>query len=166
MQLSTQKEIADYYRGFLLKHFVLLEKFIEQNITNFFIDNSQSKKILLRSVLLDRMTFEAKRTSLRHLFSMNDEKNGFIKTKNNTYPSSFIFNELRELNDIRNYCAHYYSMTPINDNVVICLVEFRDSPTVYEYTVSDINDIIERMDSITLEIVKYISKIIERDGAL
>ncbi|MBW4888265.1 hypothetical protein KXQ82_00995 [Mucilaginibacter sp. HMF5004] len=123
-----------YLRGVLINEFSGLEKKIEKFIVSYFIDD-KDKGNEMSNIILDRLTFEAKRTSFKAILDKRSVENGFVKTKNNSYPESKFFDEIRRLNDHRIYFAHYVMVMPmaITDNV-IGLAEFRDSVKIKWYT--------------------------------
>ncbi|RYY06385.1 MAG: hypothetical protein EOP43_06530, partial [Sphingobacteriaceae bacterium] len=100
-----------YYRGLVIGSFTNLEKTIETILIDEFITDD-SKKVDFMMIILDRMTFEAKRTSLKSILDKKAVTGGFIKTKNNSYPNGKLFDEIRLLQDQRNYFAHFPIILP------------------------------------------------------
>lgn len=149
-------EKSHHYRGKFISHFTSLENNIEYFLINYFIpekrNGSYKKRGEFREIVIDRMTFEAKRTSMRSIVDSFSETVGeFIKTKNNSYPHSKLFDEIRLLNDQRNYFAHYGNEVYLTedfvlDDFVIGLAERRDKKQTRKYTLSDFNSLIERLN--------------------
>lgn len=154
MAKLSDKEIKDYidkahyYRGYLVNTFTHLEKSLENCLVTHFISD---KKLWnqFKSVILDRMNFESKRQSLKFLMEKASERRGFIKTKSNSYPDAKLLNEIRLLNDQRNYFAHYHLMFPetLTDQI-ICLLEYRDSTDIKTYTKSEYDKIVKRIHDV------------------
>lgn len=154
---QNQKEFIEnscYYRGKLIDEFCNLELEIERYLVRYFLDDPDDRRAL-KNLILDRMTFEAKRTALKAMFDEQSIKNGFIKSNRNSYPNSDLLNEIRLLNDQRNYFAHYYLALPLDDdckNSVICLTEYRDGIKVHSYTEEKFESIIQRIKDAVLKI--------------
>jgi hypothetical protein len=152
---DNYKHDSYYYRGKLLDTFNALEKMIENYLVDYFWPGNQFKANQLQGIILDRLTFEAKRTSLRAILERRATDNGFVKTKNNSYPDSKFLDEIRLLNDERNYFAHYYLLTPsAPDGTIICLAEFRDQGRYIDYTEDQYNSIIYRMSDALIKILE------------
>ncbi len=147
-----------YYRGLMLNEFINLEKTIESVLSNHFFGYDPQTEFTpgrqdFQSVILDRMTFEAKRASLKYLNEKRQIAKGFVKTKSNRFPNNELFNEIRLLNDERNRFAHYYLIKPqLNDKAVLGLAEFRDNSYLHTYTVDDINKILFKIVDVRSEI--------------
>ena len=141
-----------YLRGLLINEFSGLEKKIESYITTYFLGNSD-KITDFSNIILDRLTFEAKRASFKAIFDKMSVESGFVKTKNNSFPESKFFDEIRRLNDHRNYFAHYLMVMPteITDRV-IGLAEFRDGVKIKWYTLKE-------YENLMAEIVKASNKV-------
>ena len=99
------------------------------------------KQLELAELLLDRLTFENKRAVFKAILEKKADANGFKKTKNNSYPNSKFFDDLRLINLERNYFAHYvidYSEEAIElRDHQITLLEFRDKTTPRVYNEVD-----------------------------
>lgn len=127
---------AHMLRGKFLNEYTFLEKAIEFCLISHFISD-KDKQLMFVEIVLDRMTFEAKRTALKALLDRKATDNGFIKTKNNKYPFGKLFDEIRILNDQRNCFAHYHLVLPPIDsqeNYVIGLSQYRDKLNYLLYT--------------------------------
>ena len=149
---------ASYYRGKLINDFCNLELAIERYLVRYFLDKTTERREL-KNLILDRLTFEAKRTALKTMLDSYEEKRGFIKTKSNKYPQSDLLNEIRLLNDQRNYFAHYYLAIPVKEEkLVICLAEYRDFVKTHKYTEEKFNAIIERIQSATKQLYDLINE--------
>ncbi|SHN30508.1 hypothetical protein SAMN05216524_10942 [Mucilaginibacter sp. OK098] len=140
MEMPTHKE-KHYYRGFLLAQFAALETTIDVYIASYFIDSD--KKYDLMNIILNRLTFEAKRTALKTI--LDRKTPDFIKTKNNTWPSSKFIEELRLLNNERNIFAHYVDTFKESETAIISLMEFRDKSKIVEYDWSKYELIVKRI---------------------
>jgi len=130
------------YRGSVLNECIYLENAISFYIINYLLgtstDGNLEKHFEMQELLLDRMTFEAKRTTLKAILNKKSIAAGFVKNKSTSYPHSDLIHEIRRLNDHRNYFAHYLlyedaSMTE-EDMEKIGLIEFRDTSKVIWYT--------------------------------
>lgn len=142
MEIPTHHGIH-YYRGFLLAQFAALETTIDVYIASYYLDSD--KKYDLMNVILNRLTFEAKRTALKTL--LDRKSPNFIKTKNNTWPSSKFIEELRLLNNERNIFAHYVDTFKENETAIISLKEFRDKSITIEYEWPKYESIVKRITS-------------------
>lgn len=136
---------ASYFRGKLIDEFCFLEFAIEKYLVRYFLDEPDARR-RLKNLILDRLTFEAKRTALKAMLDEYEKKHGFIKTKNNTYPHAKLLDEIRLLNDQRNYFAHYYLAIPQEKpHLIICLAEYRDYVKTHDYTIEKFDSIIDRI---------------------
>ena len=142
---EQMQHIADgnYYRGVVINTFTTLERVIEQILTaNFIPYGDTDKENEFGLIILDRMTFEAKRTSLVSLNNKHETSNGFVKSKNNSYPNSKLFDEIRLLQEKRNNFAHFSIMIPNKETVyVLGLAELRDKFNPHWYTETDISSL-------------------------
>lgn len=136
-----KSEQPHYYRGYLLAQFAALEATIDVYIASYFIDSD--KKYELMNVILNRLTFEAKRTALKTI--LDKKSPDFVKTKNNTWPSSKFIEELRLLNNERNIFAHYVLTLKVSETAIISLMEFRDKSQVVEYDWPKYESIVKRI---------------------
>ena len=139
---------SHHYRGWIINEFSKLEKEIEL----FIMDDLEILMICgfeFQTIILDRMTFEAKRASLKKLLEEKSKKNGFKKTSKNSYPHKRLLEELVALNEIRNNFAHFpLNETFLNDEYLynaICLIKYRDDYRTVNYTHSQIETIITRI---------------------
>jgi len=143
---------GNYYRGTVINSFTTLERTIEQILTSHFITNKKKINDFVY-IILDRMTFESKRTSLKALNEKREKFKGFMKTKNNRYPNSKIFEEIRLLQEERNQFAHFTIMIPIEEtNYVIGLAYLRDGFVPKWYTLEDIENLNNRIAEATNKI--------------
>jgi hypothetical protein len=158
--IDIYRKSAHYYRGLLINEFCGLEKSLEFVLSSYFIKRDKTA-IELMTIFLDRMTFEAKRTSLKYILDKVDVAGGFKKSKNNSYPSSSFIEELRLLNNERNYFAHYSLVIPEDGNYdkLIGLAEFRDYAKIFWYTEDKYSKTIERIHNATAKINSYYEKI-------
>lgn len=107
-----------------------------------------------KNYILDRLTFEAKRTAFKGLLDKKATEDGFIKTKSNSWVHGKLIDNIKKLNDQRVYFAHYYLAYPRpHGKYVICLVEYRDTLKSHDYSE-------EQMDLLIAEI-KKVAKDIE-----
>jgi hypothetical protein len=133
-ELSNQDE----YRGFFISEFAKLERAIDLCIATYFIPSGVSPlSNQIISILIDRITFENKRTALKKIFDIKNKAD--MSNHKNTGIYKKIINALGELARIRNYFAHYYSI-PIPDDrkmhAAIGLVQQRDSNRLHIYTIA------------------------------
>jgi hypothetical protein len=106
-----------------------------------------------KNIILDRLTFESKRTALKTLLDVKAIKSGFVKTNSNSFPTSKLIEEIRLVNFERINFAHYVHMVPWSkDDSIITLVEHRDSIKFKSYTLEKFNKIIERIQKATDEV--------------
>lgn|GEM_PF-3739118 len=143
-----------FYRGLVLHAFIYLENDMSACLAEFFSGNNDYYWTFME-VIGDRMTFESKRASLKFLMERIETKQGFIKTKNNRYKCADLFNELRLLNDQRNYFAHYifYNM-PSRKEYAIVLTDYRDNGNEHFYIEEDIDKLLIRIDTAKKSIVE------------
>ncbi len=136
-----------YYRGVVINTFTALERNMEMILTNHFVsreDDTLRNQFVF--VILDRMTFEAKRTSIKALVDQQSIKNNFVKTKNNSYPHGRLFDEIRQLQELRNNFAHFSIAIPSEKSEnVIGLAGMRDRIDLNWYTRDDIEKINRRI---------------------
>src|ERR1700761_274406 len=154
-QPSTFEEFIDnsyYYRGKLIDEFCHIEMELERYLVRYFLHTKPERREL-KNLIFDRMTFDSKRTAFKAMLDKKAVENGFVKTKTNSYLHNNLINEIRLLNDQRNYFAHYYLAIPLNvTEYVIMLAEYRDSVKVHKYTFEKYNTIIERIKAVVKEI--------------
>ena len=141
------------YRGVFIGQFAELELVMGSFLSLYFVPSGDGNDIM--SILIDRLTFESKRTAYKAVLDKIAVKNGFVKTKNNKYAYSELLDEIRKLNEIRIQFAHYYlADADMDKGHVIALVEFRNSPSVYEYSQEMFDIIFERLENATKAVLK------------
>ncbi|WP_158798110.1 hypothetical protein [Pedobacter sp. L105] len=127
-------ERSIFYRGSILNFCIALEKAMDLFVASY-LTNDRYKQQEIMVLLLDRMTFEGKRTTVKSILYKAEEKAGFVKTKKNSYKHSALIEEIREINQIRNYMAHYllatYKEAYERYPEEIGFIEFRDSPKCF-----------------------------------
>lgn len=134
---ETQYIFKSYwYRGYVINSFSVLEKKIETIIAEHF--KIEDKRMEFIMTIMDRMNFESKRSSLKSIFDNIEVSNGFAKTKNNSYPNSKLFDEIRRLNDQRNYFAHHMLTSNPPKGKVIGITEMRDDINTRWYSEEEI----------------------------
>jgi hypothetical protein len=131
---AQYKSDSEWYRGNFISEFSGLEMAIERLLITYFIKDG-FKKVEFVEIILDRLTFEAKRTSAKVIAEKQCIKTGFIKTGKNSWPFKKLFDEINSLNSHRISFAHYRDTIPssFNDSV-IGLISNRDSSKVIWYT--------------------------------
>ena len=141
-------EKAMYCRGRVINEFAILEKIIEGYLTSYFIGSSD-KRDEFWHIILDRLNFEAKRTSLKTILENKAKKDGFIKTKSNKYPDSKLLEDIRKINEHRIYFAHYALITPNEktDSIII-LMEYRNNMKKITYTSDEFVKLINYISSV------------------
>jgi hypothetical protein len=131
-----------YLRGLVINEFCGLESGLQRYIATYFLGDSDSRKEF-SNIILDRLTFEAKRTSLKTILDKKAIEKGFVKTKNNKWPHAQFLDEIRRLNDHRNYFAHYLMTMPQTPtDKAIGLAEFRDNLKIITYTDDEIQKLL------------------------
>jgi len=156
MRQDKLLQTPDYYRGLFISRFALLEMFIDTFICRYFeLDDKKSKDLVF--MLLNRMTFEAKRTTIKTILERHFEKKGFVKTKNNKWPFADVLNEIRLLNDHRICFAHYATNggNSTEDNLIE-LVEYRDKMKTIIYSKVEYDKIIRRTSKVYAQLLGLI----------
>lgn len=150
---------ACYFRGLVINAFVFLENEISACLAEFFSGDNDYYWTFM-NVIADRMTFESKRASLKFLMEDLERKAGFVKTKSNSYACRDLINELRLLNDQRNYFAHYQSYKMADKaHFAIVLNDHRDTTAEYCYLETDIEQLIDRINAAQQAVMKiYMQK--------
>ena len=141
------------YRGVFIGQFAELELAISSFLSLYFIPSGDNND--LSSILIDRLTFESKRTAYKTVLDKIALKNGFIKAKNNKYPYSELLDEIRKLNEIRIQFAHYYlADADMDKGHVIKLIEFRNSGAIWVYSQEKFDSVFERLFQATRDVFK------------
>jgi hypothetical protein len=156
---------ACYFRGLVINSFIHLESEMSYCLAEYF-SGTNDHYWTFTSVIGDRMTFESKRASLKFLMERIETQGGFVKTKNNHYLCRDFFNELRILNEQRNYFAHYvfYRMEARKEFAIV-LSDHRDSNLEHFYKIEDIITLLDRINVAANEIVNIYMKFrLENDG--
>ncbi|MFC1222689.1 hypothetical protein ACFE6N_02705 [Pedobacter sp. BG31] len=156
MKLEDWLTVAHLHRGQLISEFTVLEIAIEYYLAEHFVLDGAMQNSF-RSIVLNRMTFESKRSSFKTILEQKEIASGFIKTKSNTYPHSKLIDEIRRLNDERNYFAHYTLVANVGfdeNHYVIGLAEFRDSTKYKWYTIDEFNTLMMRIRKATNDVLK------------
>ncbi|WP_259070263.1 hypothetical protein HDF24_15020 [Mucilaginibacter sp. X4EP1] len=144
------------YRGYLINEFTKLEKAIDQHLlSNFFPLNKFDKIYEMHEVLLDRMTFDGKRTAVKGILDKRSISGGFMKTRNNSYPHGKLFDEIRQLIEFRNYFAHYLCVEDFGE-YTISLLQFRDRTTILRYSQEDFDSLVDRIIKATSDILSLL----------
>ncbi|MBD1364462.1 hypothetical protein IDJ77_11640 [Mucilaginibacter sp. ZT4R22] len=150
------------FRGTILNQTVILEKAIDQYISKYLTPDVNKQNEII-SLLLDRMNFEGKRTTLRAILEKKDLENNIVKTKNKPSKNKPLLESIRQINDLRNYMAHYLVLT-IGEALTkfpeeIGFIEFRDSVKVHWITnevfidnVREIQEISKLISSMTTKL--------------
>ncbi|WP_461460439.1 hypothetical protein [Mucilaginibacter sp.] len=150
---NVYKEKASYYRGKMIEEFCKVELALERYLAAYFLKIPEERREF-KNYILDRLTFEAKRTAFKGLLDKQATEDGFIKTKNNKWAHGSLVDQIKKLNDQRVYFAHYYLAYPRPPGkYVICLTEYRDTLKSHDYSA-------DRMELLILEI-KQVAKEIE-----
>lgn len=138
-EIKTKKiEFKNHYeiRGYFIDCFSHLETMMEMYLTRYFFKGGHPKSFELRTILIDRLTFEAKKTALKFILDSKSERDFKAgKHGNNKKNYKKLLEDIGKLGKIRNYFAHYQVMFPSPDGGnLIRLVEGRDQFKVIEYT--------------------------------
>ncbi len=146
---KTQEEYirnAYHYRGMFIDKFCFLEVEIERYLGRSFL-TVPSEINHFKFIILDRLSFESKRTALRALLKEH-------------FPDSThknLLDEIKRLNDKRNHFAHYYlaldKIGTVSDNVIM-LTEYRDGIDVIIYDIERFDRAISRIQYVINEIKK------------
>jgi hypothetical protein len=158
--LEEYLENANKWRGNIISRFNQLEGTLGFVLAHYFLKGDEKLTELLNSII-DRLSFEQKRSSLKAIIDKIDVKDGFKKTKNNSWPSNKNFDRIRRLNDQRNYFAHYEDVSfRGKHNKVIGLTMRRDevSPKIISYTKDELNSIIKDINECEQYLVSYLKK--------
>jgi hypothetical protein len=154
----------DEYRGLFISEFAELERSMDMFLADYFIPDDINCAIELITILIDRITFENKRTALRAVFERRDVLQKSVYKK--------LLEDIRKLSVIRNYFAHYKTVDfdksevyypKIKDKaVVIGLVQLRDGSDDISYTNVDFYNEINKIRKCKEVINKIINE--ERTG--
>jgi hypothetical protein len=107
-----------------------------------------------KNIILDRLTFEAKKTALRAMMDQKSIQDGFIKGKK-AYPSKKLIDELTYLNNEGVAFAHYVAVIPWTpDNTILTLYENRDKMKPRTYSKEKLQEILQRIVDATNTIHK------------
>lgn len=159
MELDIEDYVANshHYRGWVINEFATLEKQIEA----FILEDLEVMSICgyeMQTVILDRLTFEAKRQSFKKLLEDKYLRAGFVKTNKKSFPFKPLIIELNLLNDLRNMFAHY----PLNDNyrilkedTVISLMRYRDNFDHISFSGEEMDRIVARIHKAIEDIKSY-----------
>ena len=159
----------DEYRGYFISQFAELERSIDMFLADYFIPDDSNCAEELIEILIDRITFESKRTALRVIFERQPETD-IIRNKKVIPKGVYkkLLEEIRKSSVIRNYFAHYKTIDfdksdayyPIikDKNVIIGLVQFRDSTTHITYTNAKFYEEIEKIGKCKDAILKMLSE--------
>lgn len=139
-------------RGIFISEFATLEKTIEFYLAKYFVPEI-SKQYEMIEIIIERLTFDAKRTALKTILDKKMGLKGFVPTNTKKYPSGKFVEELRKLQVKRNEFAHYHLADNI-DGYCIRLVNFRDKTNVIEYTKSEFRDIINHIKKLASSILR------------
>lgn len=153
--LNTPNE----YRGYFISKFATLERSIDLYLASYFISRDTNLMHDLVSILIDRLSFENKRSALKALFDIRNEKDTSNHKKTGIFKK--IIDACGELARIRNYFAHYHSVlvsdTMKNDGIVIGLVQFRDSIKIIWYSESQFDSLMEKIDKTNQGIINLMN---------
>jgi hypothetical protein len=153
MVLDTYDLKTHFYRGLFISRFATLEKSIDIYLAAEFSERGKIEG--LSQIIIDRLTFENKRTALRTILDKKSIADGFKKTNSKSFPSGKFIEELRILQMHRNYFAHYHtSVNTAQPDSLISLIEFRDSRTILHYNQEKLFGLIERIDEAVAKLVK------------
>jgi hypothetical protein len=159
--MDTRVNPAEYvensykYRGQIISEFSGMEKAIELMISRYFFETNTYNTSNFKEIILDRLTFEGKRTALRVIFLNNAIKNGFKPSQTKSHPDKELFEEIRKLNDERVRFAHHCVVIPSNYNgSVIGLADTRDNMKANFYTKEEIENILKRIREVNIKLLK------------
>ena len=152
-----------YYRGWIISEFASLEKQIETFIMKE-MDVLDSCGYEMQTIILDRLTFEAKRASLKTILEDKFNRAGFQKTTRNSYPFKSLLIELNQLNELRNQFAHYtlrcnFYPEEKDKEFVISLAKYRDQFSFIDFTRDDIEKILVRIVKANEQLENYLGKV-------
>ncbi|HWZ02014.1 MAG TPA: hypothetical protein VNX40_00315 [Mucilaginibacter sp.] len=156
MDEEENGELKDphYYRGLFISKFSMVELFMDAAICFYFTRDEEMAKDLIFMVI-NRLTFESKRTAFKAILEKISIADGFKKTKNNKWPYSELLNEIRLLNDHRIYFAHYAIFGgKSTDENVIELMEYRDQKKRIIYSKAEYYKLIKRLGNVISQVMK------------
>lgn len=155
--MNTNLNSSHEYRGYAINEFTKLEKALDQYILIYFIPHQNNMQSPMHEIILDRLTFESKRTAVKSILDKKSDDTGFIKTKNNSYPYGKLFDEVRKLIDLRNNFAHFLdAYDSAEPKSVITLIKFRDKTDIIRYEQSEFDDLIFRIKKTTEDVLNLI----------
>lgn len=135
---SDKAMYACMLRGLVITQMAGLEKAVDTYISNYFTADT-SKQVELFVLLLDRMTFDGKRTAFEAILKKNNTPTDYKKTYKG------MIEDLRKLIVKRNQFAHFIfdEHTEIEEKQhhVIGLMEFRNTVNTIWYSEEDISKI-------------------------
>jgi hypothetical protein len=99
----------DEYRGFFISQFAELEVSIDMFLAYYFIPNDQNCAMELIEILMDKITFENKRTALRSIFERKELTSEKIGKKKVIQKSIYkkLLDDIKKLSVVRDYFTHY-----------------------------------------------------------
>jgi len=143
------------YRGYFITQFAKLERSIDVYLAEYFLLNNINGVNEIIEVLIDRITFESKRTALKVLLDKKHASNTDPKKRGNPYKK--LLDELRKTAEVRNWFAHYHLVVTNHDkNLVIGLLQFRDSTNIKSYTHAQFEKLIDDIEISRQVIIKLI----------
>lgn len=155
-------------RGKIIAHFAMFEKNIEGFLAAEFAGDGVDRR-KMQNIVFDRMTFEAKRTSVKTILLNRAIDEGFEPSKKKGHPYKKLMDDLTYLNSIRNQFAHHPTIQATNKleySYAIGLMEYRDSPNYKWFTVEEIDSIIKRIQSAKEEILNLTKPKLKTNSAL
>ncbi|MDB4922259.1 hypothetical protein [Mucilaginibacter sp.] len=144
---------ADEYRGYFISEFAKLERAIDLFIANYFIQKNPRLHNEIISVLIDRLSFDGKRTALKALLDLKYPKIENIHNSGKVRNFKKLLDEIGKSSRIRNYYAHYFSVDYSNfPQVAIALVQFRDSVNIIIYKKNEFDKQIQDINKSFIEV--------------
>ncbi|GAC1308104.1 MAG: hypothetical protein NVSMB24_21210 [Mucilaginibacter sp.] len=149
----TEAKNPNEYRGYFIHEFAKMEYEIDYYLASYFVGESPMQNDLI-SILIDRIPFESKTKAFKTLLDIKYPK------ENGKHGKSFkkLLDEIGKSARLRNQFAHYHSVNFITDGLAIALFEFRDTPKMIQFSITDFNAKIDSIRSCALEIGKLRKK--------
>ncbi|MGN6637844.1 MAG: hypothetical protein ACTHJ8_02975 [Mucilaginibacter sp.] len=146
---EDEEEFHTYYsllqRGLVISQMSALEKSIENYICHY-LSKDETKQVEILELLLDRMTFDGKRTTFEAILKKNNSQPDYKKK----YKA--MIEDIRKLIVKRNHFAHYIfndeDAIDGNKHDSVGLIEYRNSTNTIWYSQDDVTKIVNDAFSI------------------
>jgi len=151
------------YRGFFITEFSRLERVVDLYLAKYFTKDEHSVNELV-SILIDRINFEGKATALKALFERRNAYDEFIHNRHDKKIYRKITDGLRSVAQKRNWFAHYHLLDVVHDkNIVIGLIQFRDSTNLITYTHKQFEDLIAEILNVKNQLIQLLNELVQNE---